>query len=199
VYFPDWAGNLCAVRKDSGAQIWTHKISDYDNFAGAISRVSPAVHGDDPIIGDLESSKVHNGANVMAINRHTGALRWITKVDTHPAAIINGSHVIDGDIAYVGVSSSEEELATDPAYPCCSFRGSMVAINTNTGAIVWQTFIVPDNHGTRMAIVEEQSGRLRRFANGTAYRGSGYKRISPGTPNNKVFAFSLIGGAQTVR
>jgi polyvinyl alcohol dehydrogenase (cytochrome) len=147
VYFPDWAGNLYAVRKDKGTQIWTHKISDYDNFAGAISRASPAVHGDDLIIGDIESSKVHNGANVMAINRHTGVLRWITKVDAHQAAIITGSAVIDGDIAYVGVSSSEEGLATDPAYPCCSFRGSMVAINTNTGVIVWQTFIVPDNHG----------------------------------------------------
>jgi polyvinyl alcohol dehydrogenase (cytochrome) len=27
VYFPDWAGNLFAVQKDSGQLIWSHKIS----------------------------------------------------------------------------------------------------------------------------------------------------------------------------
>src|SRR4030095_9227166 len=30
VYFPDWAGNLFAVKKDSGHLIWSHKISEYD-------------------------------------------------------------------------------------------------------------------------------------------------------------------------
>jgi polyvinyl alcohol dehydrogenase (cytochrome) len=148
VYFPDWAGNLFAVRKRDGTQIWSHKISDYNNFAGSVSRVSPAVHGDDLIIGDLQNTKlVHNGANVMAVNRETGTLRWITKVDAHPAAIITGPATIEGDVAYIGISSSEETLATDPSYPCCSFRGSMVALDANTGAILWQTFVMPDNHG----------------------------------------------------
>ena len=148
VYFPDWAGNLYAVRRENGKQIWTHKISDYDNYAGSISRVSPAIHGDDLIIGDIQSGSVaHNGANIMAINRHTGTLRWITQVSAHPAAVITGSPVIDGDIVYVGISSSEESLATDPTYPCCSFQGSMVALDIATGAIVWQTFDMPDNHG----------------------------------------------------
>ncbi|HEV7447044.1 MAG TPA: PQQ-binding-like beta-propeller repeat protein, partial [Steroidobacteraceae bacterium] len=43
VYFPDWAGNLFAVMKDSGRLIWIHKISEYDGVDGAFSRVSPAV------------------------------------------------------------------------------------------------------------------------------------------------------------
>src|SRR5258708_38686728 len=28
VYFPDWGGNLFAVKKESGGVIWSHKISD---------------------------------------------------------------------------------------------------------------------------------------------------------------------------
>src|SRR6266478_2716904 len=52
VYFPDWAGNLFAVKKDSGKLIWSHKISDYDGVDGAISRVSPAVDRNQVIIGD---------------------------------------------------------------------------------------------------------------------------------------------------
>src|SRR6185295_11412127 len=84
VYFPDWGGNLFAVKKNSGQLIWSHKISEYNGVDGAISRVSPAVDDDRLIIGDILSSKaVHNGANVMALDRQTGTLRWITQVDSH--------------------------------------------------------------------------------------------------------------------
>src|ERR1700757_5063036 len=92
VYFPDWGGNLFAVKKDSGHLIWSHKISDYDGVAGAISRVSPAVDHDQLIIGDiLSSDQAHDGANVISVDRETGNLRWKTQVDSHPAAIITGS------------------------------------------------------------------------------------------------------------
>src|SRR5882724_1993489 len=53
VYFPDWAGNLFAVQKNSGRLIWSHKISEYDGVDGAISRVSPAVDANRVIIGDI--------------------------------------------------------------------------------------------------------------------------------------------------
>src|SRR5712675_2475517 len=148
VYFPDWAGNLFAVKKESGRLIWSHKISDYDGVGGAISRVSPAVDGNQVIIGDiLSSNKVHNGANVISVDRESGTLQWMTRVDDHPAAIITGSPVIFHGVVYIGVSSSEEALALDPTYPCCTFRGSIVALDEKNGAILWKTFDVPDNGG----------------------------------------------------
>src|ERR1700730_8952939 len=148
VYFPDWGGNLFAVKKDNGRLIWSHKISEYDGVDGAVSRVSPAVYHDQLIIGDiLSSNQTHAGANVIAVDRETGALRWITQVENHPAAIITGSPVVFEGIVYIGVSSSEESLATNPAYPCCSFRGSIVALDSRSGAILWKTFDMPDNNG----------------------------------------------------
>ena len=148
VYFPDWSGNLFAVKKDSGRLVWSRKISDYDGVPGAISRVSPAVDHDQLIIGDILSSKqTHAGANVIAVDRRTGELRWIRNVETHPAAIITGSPVVFDGIVYIGVSSNEETLATNPAYPCCSFRGSVVALDAKSGAILWKTFDMPDNNG----------------------------------------------------
>src|ERR1700720_2880709 len=148
VYFPDWAGNLFAVKKDSGRLIWSHKISEYDGVDGAISRVSPAVDGNQVIIGDIQNSKqVHNGANVISVDRQTGAIQWMTQVDIHPAAENTGSPVVFDGIVYIGVSSSEEGLATNPAYPCCSFRGSIVALDVKTGAMRWKTFDMPDNGG----------------------------------------------------
>jgi len=148
VYFPDWGGNLFAVKKNSGELIWSRKISEYDGVEGAISRVSPAVDGNEVIIGDIQSSKlVHNGANVISVDRETGTLRWMTQVDAHPAAIITGSPVVFNGVIYIGVSSTEETLALDPTYPCCSFRGSIVALNEKNGTILWKTFDMPDNGG----------------------------------------------------
>ncbi len=193
VYFPDWSGNLYAVRKDTGVQIWVHKISDYDNYAGSIARVSPAISGNDLIIGDVQSGSVaHNGANVMAVNRQTGTLRWITKVDAHPAAVITGPPVVQGDMVYVGVSSSEESLATDPTYACCSFRGSMVALNINTGAIVWQTFVMPDGYSGG-AIWQPPAIDVKR---GTLFVGTGNNYEVP--QSVKTCLSETVGNAQTM-
>src|SRR6266478_7308583 len=148
VYFPDWDGNLFAVKKNSGRLIWSRKISDYDGVAGAISRVSPAVDGDQLIIGDILSpTQAHDGANVISVDRNRGTLQWITHVESHSAAIITGSPVVFDGIVYVGVSSIEENLAANPAFPCCTFRGSVVALDAKSGAMLWKTFVVPDNGG----------------------------------------------------
>lgn len=149
VYVPDWSGSLYAVKKQDGRLLWSHKISEYDNYPGAVSRVSPAVHDGDLILGDIQDPRnAHNGANVFAVSRNNGQLRWITKVDSHPAAIITGSPVVYNDVVYVGVSSIEESLAAAPGYPCCTFRGSMVALDASTGRILWQTYMTPENHGS---------------------------------------------------
>ena len=99
VYFPDSGGNLYAVNKKTGSLIWSHLISDYDGVKGALSRVSPAVDNANKqlIIGDNNNGgggaiRVNpamltpgdlktGGANVIAVDRGTGLLRWITKVD----------------------------------------------------------------------------------------------------------------------
>ena len=69
-------------------------------------------------------------------------------MDNNPAAVITGSPVVVGDVVYVGVSSNEESLATNPDYPCCSFRGSVVALDANTGRILWKRDMTPDNFGS---------------------------------------------------
>ena len=169
VYFPDGGGNLYAVNKETGTLIWSHQISDYDGVTGSVSRVSPAIDiadhqliiGDNVINGSGGASRVNRpamlnpadmktvGASVIAVDQDTGLLRWITKVEKHPAAIITGSPVVSDGVVYIGVSSAEEGLAATKfkSYPCCSFRGSVVALNAKTGKMLWQTFTVPDNGG----------------------------------------------------
>lgn len=148
VFVPDWSGNLFAIDLATGAQLWSHQVSEYDGYSGAVTRVSPVLYNNSLIIGDYQSGGTpHNGANVIAVNQQTGALLWITKVDPHPAAIITGSPVMVGNVIYQGISSIEEALALDTSYACCTFRGGVVALDADTGKILWRTYIVPDNNG----------------------------------------------------
>jgi polyvinyl alcohol dehydrogenase (cytochrome) len=81
-------------------------------------------------------------ANVYAADAATGALLWKTQVDSHPRAMITGSPVLFKDRLYVPVSSYEEGVATLAGYSCCTFRGSVVALEAATGKIIWKAFSI---------------------------------------------------------
>jgi polyvinyl alcohol dehydrogenase (cytochrome) len=143
VYVPDAAGNLFKINRRTGVQIWSRTIASYTGVAGDSARVTPAVVGNKLIFGD-QGGRVGGGARMMAIDKRTGDLLWMTKVDDHPTALITQSAVAHDGKVYVGVSSAEESTAAFvPNYPCCSFRGSMLALDLNTGAIVWRRYTVP--------------------------------------------------------
>jgi polyvinyl alcohol dehydrogenase (cytochrome) len=141
VYFPDWGGYLNKVNASTGATMWSRPISDYDGIANSVSRSAPAVVGNVVYVGD------QNGGNLSAVNATTGAPIWTTRVDAHPFAILTAGPLVVNGVVYQGVASAEEGVATDPNYPCCTFRGSIVALNASNGAILWKTYTVPDNGG----------------------------------------------------
>ena len=83
-------------------------------------------------------------ANVFALDAQTGRLLWKTKADPHfIARITGGTKFYDGKL-FVPVSSSEEFSSGNPDYPCCSSRGSVVALNANTGKEIWKAWVVPE-------------------------------------------------------
>jgi polyvinyl alcohol dehydrogenase (cytochrome) len=141
VYFPDSGGTLWAVAADSGQVRWSHRVSEYTGIAGDVSRGSPAVYGDELVLGN--SSRAETGAWMIAVDRRTGQLRWRTQVDSHVAARITSGAVVYRGVVYEGVSSYEEGLATRPGYQCCTFRGSVVALDAVTGKLLWKTYTVP--------------------------------------------------------
>jgi polyvinyl alcohol dehydrogenase (cytochrome) len=146
VYVPDWAGNLYAVDQKTGRQRWKASIPLATGVPFDKARATPAVAGDAVIVGTQGSVLVPGGGpggKVLAFNKDTGALLWSTQADAHPAAIITQSATVVGGRVYVGVSSQEEALAAlVPGYSL-SFRGSMLALDVKTGAIVWKTTLAP--------------------------------------------------------
>lgn len=141
VYVPDFAGNLYRIDASDGHVIWSRSIPSYTGIQGDFSRTSPVIHGNTLVVGTQGSGRL------LGVDRRTGALKWQSLLDDHPAALITQSPTVHGNRVYVGVSSREEYFALDPSYECCTFRGSMAAVNANTGAIVWKTYMAPDNGG----------------------------------------------------
>ncbi|WP_315831077.1 PQQ-binding-like beta-propeller repeat protein [Bradyrhizobium prioriisuperbiae] len=82
--------------------------------------------------------------NAYALNAVTGALIWKVKVEDHPAARITGAPALWSGRLYVPVSSIEEATGSRPTYPCCTFRGSVVALEAATGAVSWKSYTIAD-------------------------------------------------------
>ena len=87
--------------------------------------------------GDIKGS-------VYAIDASSGELIWKKQVDDHPFARVTGAPTLHGGRLYVPVSSVEEVPAAQPTYECCTFRGSVVALDAATGAQIWKTYTIPE-------------------------------------------------------
>ena len=133
--------------------MWQRNLSAILNNSHIyISRTSPLVYKDMIILGIMEgtifTAVVGHGSYVIAFNRFTGALRWETKVSSHPASVITSTPQLANDRLFIGIASGEENFATNPKYLCWTFQGSVVALKADTGKFIWETRMVPDNNGT---------------------------------------------------
>jgi polyvinyl alcohol dehydrogenase (cytochrome) len=84
-------------------------------------------------------------AKVYAVDATTGKLAWVVKADDHPNATITGAPVLHEGRLYIPVSSLEVTSAADPKYPCCSFRGSVVALDAATGKTIWKSYTIDES------------------------------------------------------
>lgn len=99
--------------------------------------MTPAVAGNMLILGDQGeyfSLPSPSGVKVFAVNKQTGNLIWVTQADPFFFSVITQSPVIDfngvlnTNVAYVGVASTEDIAAGFLLnHPCFSFRGSLLA------------------------------------------------------------------------
>ncbi len=84
-------------------------------------------------------------ANAYAVDAQSGELIWKVKVEEHKLAGVTGALRLYEGRVYVPVrSGAEEMMAGNPKYPCCTFRGSVVALDAATGKQIWKTFTIPD-------------------------------------------------------
>jgi polyvinyl alcohol dehydrogenase (cytochrome) len=82
--------------------------------------------------------------NVYAVDLASGAQVWTRRVDDHALTRVVAAPVLHRGRLYVPVASAEEGASTSARYPCCTFRGSVVALRADSGAVAWKTYMIAD-------------------------------------------------------
>jgi len=128
-------GAVYSIDAASGCSYWTYRAAA--PVRSAVS-IGPGKNAGESLayFGDLKG-------NVYALNAATGEQVWKVQADTHKSAKITAAPQLYQNRLYVSVASGEEGDATDANYPCCTFRGSVVALDALTGRQIWKTYVIP--------------------------------------------------------
>ena len=139
VYIGTDNGTVYALDAKTGCQYWSFKADAGVRNVTFTRFFLPDRDVDTPaaVFGDQK-------ATVYALSASSGELIWKVRVDDHPRALITGAPTPSGGRIYVPVASGEEGAGPNPAYACCTFRGSVVALDARTGKQIWKTFTIAE-------------------------------------------------------
>jgi len=189
-------GAIYALDAKTGCQHWSVTVPAPIRSAIAIGQVRGrwiAVAGD-------------TAGTIHALDAQTGAPLWKIRPEAHPAALATATPVIHAGRIYTGMASYEESSATNRAYVCCTFRGSVVALDGKTGEVIWKTYTIdteakpgPDSKRGRPTMgpsgVGVWSAPTLDVAKGLLYVTTGDNYSDPPTPtSDAVMALSLDTG-----
>ena len=132
------SGLVYAFDMQTGCTRWQFQASSEVRNGLTLEPWEAAEESIDPLLffGDLTG-------NQYAISALTGDLRWKQRIDDHSAATLTAAAELSDGVLYVPVSSLEEGAAIAAGYPCCSFRGSIVALDAKSGDELWRRHFIP--------------------------------------------------------
>src|SRR5262245_59612954 len=201
VFFGADTGYVYSLDAKSGCVAWGFQAASGVRNAVSVGPVKG--HGSSAFaayFGDLRG-------NVYALDAATGQALWIVSADPHPLAAVTGSPVLHKGRLYVPLASREEAAGGGPDYPCCTFRGSVVALDADTGKQIWKTHIIgeepkPTKKNSRGVQLYAPSGGgiwdtpTIDEAHGALYIGTGdaYSRPVSATTTDAVMALDLATG-----
>ncbi|MFP8878159.1 MAG: PQQ-binding-like beta-propeller repeat protein [Myxococcota bacterium] len=190
-------GTVYALHRASGCVRWRHRAASEVRtgiVVGVVGEGAARVY-----FGDV-------GGHAYAVDARTGELVWKVRVDSHPYATVTGTPRLGGGRLIVSVSSYEVAVAMNPLYGCCTFRGSVVALDAETGEQLWKTLTVaaatPRKRNSVFVRLHGPSGAPvwtspaideRR---GAVYVGTGENYSTPASGgSDAIFALDLATGA----
>ena len=192
-------GTVYSLDAKTGCIYWSFQAAGGVRTAPSIG---PVKNGYAVYFGDVK-------ANVYAVDARTGKQIWTQRTDPHPNARITGAPALAKGRLYVPVASLEELAGGNPEYECCTFRGSIVAYEAETGKQIWKTYTIQEeprrimktSRGTQLwgpagaAIWSAPTIDLKR---GLLYAATGDAYTAPAAPTtDAVMAFDLKTGQVT--
>jgi polyvinyl alcohol dehydrogenase (cytochrome) len=129
------SGAIYSLDAKTGCEYWRFSQSTPSRTTVSVGPLPGAPSGYAAYFGGTDAS-------IYAVDAVSGTLLWKTRVDPHPRATLTGSPTLFENRLYVPVSSYEEGVASLTSYSCCTFRGSVVAVDAATGQTRWQAFAI---------------------------------------------------------
>ncbi len=136
VFVTSDAGYVYSLDAKTGCVHWSFATGIGVRSAITVGPIKPGSTDYAAFFGDIRG-------NVYAVNASTGKLIWKVPIDSHPLARITGGTTLYKGRLYVPVASLEEPESSSANYPCCSFRGMVAALDSETGKQVWKTYTIP--------------------------------------------------------
>ena len=137
VFISGDTSTVYSVDAASGCQYWSFKAEADVRNSPTIGPVATRPGRSSLFFGDMKG-------NVYAVDAGNGELLWKIAADRHPKARITASPKFHEGRLYIGVSSLEEVGSSDPNYQCCTFRGSVLALDAATGKQLWKTYTITE-------------------------------------------------------
>jgi len=135
VFVGSMSGTVYALDARSGCVIWTFKAQSGVR-AGVV--IGPRAGSPGKYVAYLGDGR----ANAYALDAATGEQIWTRSLEDHKSANITGTPTLYEGRLFVPISSIEEGSGMNPKYECCTFRGSLVALDAATGSLLWKTYTI---------------------------------------------------------
>lgn len=143
VYVASMGGRVYSLDARSGCVHWRYTYRGGARASMSIGPDPQAASGYALFLGD-------DRMDLRAFDARSGTVLWTTRVGTHRTGRITGSPTLYKDVLYVPLSAQEESQGASATYVCCTFIGTVVAVDSTTGKIRWSSPIVDETpHPTR--------------------------------------------------
>jgi polyvinyl alcohol dehydrogenase (cytochrome) len=135
LFFGSGDGAVYALNAETGCTIWTYRADT--TVRSAITVAAAGGNRTLAYFGDGEAS-------LYAVDAQNGTLVWKIKADPSRSARITAAPQLYHGRIYVGIASNEELSGGDRNYPCCTFRGNVVAVDALTGKLIWRGYAIAE-------------------------------------------------------
>jgi polyvinyl alcohol dehydrogenase (cytochrome) len=143
VYAASLGGKLYSLDAKTGCVHWRY---DFKGGARASMSIGPDAKAPSHFALYMGDDRMF----VRALDAGSGKELWTTRVDDHRVGRVTGSPALFGGMLYVPLSASEESQGNVGAYGCCTFIGTVAALDAATGKPVWKQAILDEKpHPTR--------------------------------------------------
>lgn len=141
VFVGSGSGLVHAMRAETGCLQWVFQANGpvRSSIVAVPLAGKPGTHA--LLFGDMTGW-------FYAVAAETGKLLWKVHIETHDSTRLTGAPVAWKGTVYIPVASWEETRSADPDYPCCTFRGSVVALRISDGVQRWKTYMTPPSAQT---------------------------------------------------